>query len=61
MNEQNRELIAKKGRPPSGRGAYFRIYLDKELTAKFDRLCKEKDFSRSELLRVIVTSWMDDA
>lgn len=53
------ELVAKKGRPPSGRGAYIRIYLDKDLAAQFDAKCKEKDFKRSELLRIIVMSWLE--
>ena len=52
------ELVAKKGRPPSGRGAYIRIYLDKDLAAEFDAACEAKTCKRSELLREIVTRWL---
>ena len=54
----SQDLVLKKGRPPSGRGAYIRIYLNKELAEEFDRACAAKDFTRSELLRIIVTSWL---
>lgn len=59
MTHETQDLVAKKGRPPTGRGAYFRIYLDKELTKTFDDACTDKGFTRSELLRIIVTSWLD--
>jgi hypothetical protein len=42
------------GRPKSGRGETLRMYADKELLAKFDRIAAARGLERSAMLRQIV-------
>lgn len=52
------DLIAKKGRPPSGRGVYIRKYLDFEKSARYDVLCRILAKSRSDVLGVAIDALM---